>query len=111
LVDLFIDRKVFIILIELNPIIDVKILNSEIRENMIALSRIADGKKIQILLRILTNPDALNQELKDMEGENFVKDMPPALIILIKWTMILVGRNFAMALDTINPVFWGITES
>lgn len=106
LAGLFIDRKAFIILIELNPIIDVKILNSEIRENMIALSRIADGKKTQVLLRIMTNPDALNQGMRYGQEGNLVKDMPPALIILIEWTMIFVGTNFAISPDN-NVEFLG----
>ena len=110
LAGIFTAWSMFIILTEIKLITGLKILNSEIKEYTIKLKQFAVGKIIQVPLG-LTNRDVLSQELKDMGEGGFVKDMPLALIILIKWTRILCGTNFAIALDNINPVFWGILGS
>jgi hypothetical protein len=74
LADLFIDWKLFIILIETGLIIDLKTSRFKTRENMIALRQIFDTKRIQALLSLI-NPDVLSQELEGVEEESFVSFM------------------------------------
>lgn len=92
LVGLFIDWRVFIILIEIKLIIGLRILSFEIKESMTELKQIAGIKRIHSLLGLISL-DVSSQGLKDTEEENFAKDMPPVLVILIRWIIILVGLN------------------
>jgi len=108
LADLFTDWSMFIIVTKIKLTTGLKILNFEIKESMIGLEQFDAGKIIQVPLD-LTNPNALNQGMRDGQEGNLVKDMLPALIILINWTMIFVGTNFAITLDNISHVFLGIS--
>jgi len=110
LADLFTDWSMFIIAMKIKLITGQKILNFEIKESMIGLEQFVAGKITQVPLGLI-KPNVLNQELPDMQKGNFAKDMPPALITLIRWTMIFAGTNFAIALDNISPVFLGILET
>jgi len=100
--DLFTAWSMFIISTEIKLITDLKILNSEIKGCMIKLKRFVVGKRIQALLG-LTNPDALNQELKDTEEESFVNATFPVGSTRPRWTITFCGLNI-MTLLVIHRV-------
>jgi len=76
----------FIILIEIKLIIGLKILKFEIKENMIDLKQIIDGKIILVLLGQISL-GVSRQELKGMEKESFANATFHIDSILHKWTI------------------------
>ena len=92
LADLSTAWSMFITLTEIKLIIDLKILNSKIKEHMIKLEQFVVGKILRILLG-LTNPDVLNRGLGDRIEENHVNATFPATFTLNKWTIAFFGMN------------------
>lgn len=86
LVDLFIDWRVFIILIEIKLIIDLKILSFEIKKIMTELKQIFAIKRIQDLLDQISL-GVSSQELKDTEKESFANAIFHVDSTQPKWTI------------------------
>jgi len=84
--------NMFITLIETRLIIDLKILKFEIKENMIGLKQIIDGKIILVLLDQI-NLGVSSQELKDTEEESFASAIFHVGSTQPKWTITFCGLN------------------